>query len=276
MHAQQDAALAAFELAAANARQAGLPHELFGWRAVCQFYGSTPVSRVLAWLDENEPHEGRDYLFRGIRAGALARLGRFRDAREILTKTRAELTERGAESLLAALTGILAIEVELLAGDPAAAAGFGAEGCRLLEELRERAVLSSAAGMLAMALYELDRLEEADVWAGRAKKLGASDDVMTQLLWRQVRAKVLARRGEHAEAHRLARDAVTIGDATDYLDGQGDAYANLAEVLLLAAMPDEAVAALQQALERYERKGNVVSTQRAQTRLTVLQGGAAR
>jgi tetratricopeptide (TPR) repeat protein len=87
---------------------------------------------------------------------------------------------------------------------------------------------------------------------------------------------VLARRGEHAEAQRLARQAVTIGNDTDRLDTQGDAYADLAEVLLLARKPDEAAAALEQALDRYQRKGNLVSTQRAQTRLAELQEAAPR
>ena len=163
-----------------------------------------------------------------------------------------------------------------MAGDPAAAAEFGAEGCRLLEELGERSDLSTAAGRLAQALYALDRLEEADAWAGRAAELGASDDAATQMLWRQVRAKVLARRGEHAEAERLAREAVAIGEETDMLDAQGDTYADLAEVLLLAGKPDEAAAALEQALARYERKGKLVSTQRAQTRLAELQDAAPR
>ena len=90
------------------------------------------------------------------------------------------------------------------------------------------------------------------------------------MLWRQVRAKVLARRGEHAEAERLAREAVAIGDETDMLNAQGDANADLAEVLLLAGRADEAVAALEQAVERYERKGNLVSAQRARARLAEL------
>ena len=51
------------------------------------------------------------------------------------------------------------------------------------------------------------------------------------------------------------------------LDAQGDAYADLAEVLSLAGRPKEAAVALGQALGCYERKGNLVSTQRAQTRL---------
>ena len=221
-------------------------------------------------------HEpARDHWVRAIRAGALAMLGRFDEARAILAQTRAELAERGGGIRLAT-TAYMASEVELLAGDPAAAAELGAEGCRLLEELGEQSILSTAAGKLAQALYALDRLDEADAWAGRAAELGASDDAFTQMLWRQVRAKVLARRGEHAEAERLAREAVAVGEETDMLDAQGDTHADLAEVLLLAGKPDEAAAALEQALERYERKGNLVSTQRARARLADLEHAAPR
>ena len=87
------------------------------------------------------------------------------------------------------------------------------------------------------------------------------------MLWRQVRAKVLARRGEHVEAERLAREAVAIGDGTDGLNWQGDANADLAEVLQLSGKADEATAALEQALDRYERKENLVMARRMRDRL---------
>ncbi len=87
---------------------------------------------------------------------------------------------------------------------------------------------------------------------------------------------MLARRGEHAQAERLAREAVAIGEETDMLDLQGDAYADLAEVLLLTGKPDRAAEALQQAIERYERKENRVSAQRMQTRLAELRDAAPR
>ena len=78
---------------------------------------------------------------------------------------------------------------------------------------------------------------------------------------------MLARRGEHAEAERLAREAVAIGEGTDILDRQGDAHADLAEVLLLSGKAGEATAALEQALDRYERKGNLVMAERMRDRL---------
>jgi hypothetical protein len=56
-----------------------------------------------------------------------------------------------------------------------------------------------------------------------------------------VRARVLAGRGEHTKAESLAREAVAIGEETDDVNGQGDAYADLAEVLLLGGQPDEAL-----------------------------------
>jgi hypothetical protein len=41
-------------------------------------------------------------------------------------------------------------------------------------------------------------------------------------------------------------------------------------VLLLGGKPDEAGAALEQALDHYERKGNLVSAQRTRTRLAEI------
>ena len=239
------------------------------WRAACCLVGTTPVSGVLSWLDENEPGHGRDPWTRAPRAQALAMLGRFDEARAILTESRAMLADRGAALMLAGATRVSG-EVELLADDPAAAAELGTEACRLFSELGEKGYLSTAAGCLAQALYGVDRLEEAEAWAGRAAELGASDDATTGLLWRQVRAKVLARRGEHAEAEQLAHEAIAIGEATDFLNGQGDGYADLAEVLLLGGKRVDAAAALEQALERYERKGNVVSADRTRARLEAL------
>ena len=176
------------------------------------------MSELLAWLDENEPPAGRDYPLGGYRAGALAMLGRFDEARTILAETRAALAERGGGVWLAGVTGFASTWVELWAGDPAAAYEFGVAGFRLFEELGELSSLSTVAGYLAQALYALDRLDEADAWAGRTAELGASDDASSEMLWRQVRAKVLVRRGEPAEAERLAREAVAICKRTDGLN----------------------------------------------------------
>jgi class 3 adenylate cyclase/tetratricopeptide (TPR) repeat protein len=270
-----DGALKAYECAYDHARRAGYePFWMLGFLAWARCFGTTPVLDLLAWLDENEARAGPVQFFRAYRAWSLAKLGRFDDARGILVVARTHQAERGGGLLLANLIAFESASVELLAGDPEAAVALGMEGCRLHEELGERDVLAHSSGVLAQALYALDRLNEAEVWAARSAELARGKSVVTD--WRSVRAKLLARRGDDSEACLLAAEAVRIADDTDMLERQGDTYADLAEVLVLAGRGDEAVTALEQAIERYERKGNIVSTQRARSRLAELQDAAPR
>jgi tetratricopeptide (TPR) repeat protein len=271
LRGRTDSARDAYDLAARYSRPASLVDEHLGWRSICRLYGTTPIPELLAWLDDTESRAGHDHWHRTSRAMALAWQGRFDDARTLLSGTRAELADRGNSILLGGVTAIESNMVEQLAGDADAAAEFGAEGCKILELLGDEAFLSSAASWLAQALYRLDRLDEADSWASRAAALGASDDVFNQMNWRPVKAKVLARRGDRQAAERLAREAVAIAETTDDPNGQGDVYADLAEVLELGGRPTEAREALEQALQRYEGKGNVVSAARVRGRLRELE-----
>jgi tetratricopeptide (TPR) repeat protein len=269
-----DTMVDAYEEAIAHARRAGLPHQFKEWRAGARLYGSTPVVDLLAWLDEQEASTDT----RACEGVALAMLGRVDEARTIMADVSTELADRGAVVSLAAMQCIHFANLESLAGDHAAAAKLAHEGCRHLDERGEKGFLSTGAANLALALCALDRLEEAEEWTERAATLGAAEDAATQMLWRQARAKLLAKRHEHEEAERLAREAVAIGEQSDLLNQQADVFAALGEVLVLSERPAEAAAALEQAIERYERKGNVISTQRAQARLAEIRAdtGAAR
>jgi tetratricopeptide (TPR) repeat protein len=273
MRARMDEVLEALEQADAQVRRLDLPHLgewLRGGRGASRLFGSTPVLELLAWLDEQEQHGIQHPSSALHRAQALAMIGEFAEARAILAELRAQLTDRGSTILLALLTGHVAVDVELLAGDPAAAAELAEEGCRLLAQAGDQSWLSTVLGKLAQAQYQLDRLDKAMGSAARAAELGASDDAVTQMLWRQVTAKVLARRGEPIEAERLAREAIAIGAETHMLDCFGDAHADLAEVLILGGRTNEAQLALQHALALYERKGNLTLAARARTRLASL------
>jgi Flp pilus assembly protein TadD len=88
--------------------------------------------------------------------------------------------------------------------------------------------------------------------------------------WRATTAKLLAHRGSVEEAERLAREAVDVGDRTDYLDDRGRLWMRLGEVLRTAGKNEEAAGALGRALELWERKGNVVSAERARRELPDL------
>jgi class 3 adenylate cyclase/tetratricopeptide (TPR) repeat protein len=266
-----DEELKALERSVLYARRAELRH-YGGWTlpslASTRFRGTTSVSDLLAWLDEQEANGVQDPYLRAFRAPALGMLGRFEQARTVLTEVHAELADRAAKLQLGVTTAQLGVELELLAGDPAAAVKLGEEGCRLLEQAGERSFLSTGVAYLGQALFALGRLEAAEECASRALDLGASDDALTQMLSRQVRAKVTARRGHHAAAERLAQEAVEIGGGTDLLNVQGDAYSDLADVLSLAGERGKAAVALERALSRYTRKGNIVMAGRTRARLT--------
>jgi class 3 adenylate cyclase/tetratricopeptide (TPR) repeat protein len=266
MALQWSATIEAQDSAAIHARRAGLANELVGWRANARLLGPAPVSEVLAWLDEQNERWGSLHSVQSVRASALSMLGRFDEARSILSEVRSQQAERGRGPQLG-MGLAMDVNIELSAANAARAAELGQEACRILDELGEHSLLSTAAGNLAQAYYALDRLDESELWAARAAELGASEDTLTQMLWRQARAKVLARRGEQEDAERLAREAAALADTTEMPNAQGDVYADLGEVLLLTGDRAGAAAALEQALGHYERKGNVVMAARVRERL---------
>src|SRR5262249_11812477 len=271
MRAQMDRLVRAYEQAEAHADPAGLT-TLVGFQSHGRFFGSTPLSELLAWQEAQDPREQRSYWLRTHRATSLAMLGRFGEARALLDELRSDAAERGAAGALSAVEA-QAIDIELLAGAPGTAVEAGKEACRMDEELGHFSELSTAAGGLAQAYYELGELAEAERWAARSAELGATDDATTQMLWRQILAKVLARRGDIAEAERLAREAVEIGTTTENPNGQADTYAALGEVLTMAGRSEEAAAAFEEALDRYERKENLVMAGRMRKRLGVAASG---
>src|SRR5262249_3866084 len=126
-----------------------------------------------------------------------------------------------------------------------------------------------AAANLAHALYDVEQLEEAATWARRAREL-SDERSPGNVTWRSVEAKLLARRGEHVGAEHLAREAAALAAQTDSIDLQGDAYADVAEVLVIGGKYDEAARILEQALDCYERKGNLVRAAHMRLRLTEL------
>ena len=272
--AQMDAVTDAHDRAAGHASLAGLPYTLLTSRARGRLSGRTPVSELLAWIDE-QVAAGVTEPMPTVRAEALAMLTRFEEARAILAEQRTVQAERGRSIDLAGTLGFDAVGLELLAGDYAAAVRFGLEGCRLYEELGERSYLSGASALLGQAYYGLGDLDEAESWAGRSRELGASDDLLAQMLWRQVQAKVLARRGAGAEAERLAGEAVAVAEQTDMLDFQALAYADLGEVLELGGRVADAAAAFEQALGRLKEKENIAQSTRVRVRLDALRAAPA-
>ncbi len=119
-------------------------------------------------------------------------------------------------------------------------------------------------------ILEQGRDEEAEALAELSARLAASGDLLTQIRWRRVRARVLARRAEIRAAEALAREALAIAEATDFVNDRADALIDLSHVLEASRRGDEAVAAASEALHLYELKGNVVAAAATRLRLGEL------
>jgi class 3 adenylate cyclase/tetratricopeptide (TPR) repeat protein len=161
--------------------------------------------------------------------------------------------------------------VEEYAGDLEAAERMYREGIELLDPLGEKGYLSTHFACLAQVLYLQGRLDESEEMTRRAEEAGASDDIATQVIWRRVRAKVIARRGRYEEAVALAEEAVALNEGTDSWGIRADALFDLGEVYELAGRLDDARRATRDALHLYEQKGVVPVIERVRPRLAYLE-----
>lgn len=93
---------------------------------------------------------------------------------------------------------------------------------------------------------------------------GCHDEIMCQGL----SARILADHGHHAEALELASSAATLAAQTDLLSPHADALLDLAEVLAVSGRVSEAHAVAAQALDLYQRKGNLPGTRESLGYLT--------
>jgi ATP/maltotriose-dependent transcriptional regulator MalT len=245
--------------------------------AIAALYGPTPVpeaiSRCEAIVADAVGDRRTQGLVMSLLSGLRAMQGDFDRARDLYTHARLMLADLG-RSVVAASTSQQSCGVEMLAGDPAAAERELRRDFAELLEMGEKYFLSTAAGELARAVYAQSRYAEAEELTLMAEELSAGDDLTSQALWRSVRAKALARRGQGREAEELAREAVELLRGTDALPLQAGALEDLAEVLALVGAAG-AREYLEEALGLLERKDDVVSAERVRASLRALDATAA-
>ena len=210
-------------------------------------------------------------LVQHVLAHLLAMQGDFPAAREGCRRSRDTLVELGW-FFDAALVSLDSGPIEMLAGDPVAAEAELRRDYDALEEMGERNYISTVAARLAEAVYRQDRIEDADALAGVSREIAAEDDVLSQVVWRCVAGKVLARRGRIEDGEATCREAVRLIEVTDDLSTHADARVDLAEVLALAGREPDAGRELERAVELYRSKGNAIAAERAGRRARTLTG----
>jgi class 3 adenylate cyclase len=241
-----------------------------GWEASSTAVGPTPVGTAIVRCGEIRAILKNDPWAEALALQPLASLhamrGEFAKAFALLDESAATLA--GFGPTLDAAVSHPEVFVAVLAGDLGRAERHLRAGRRLLEQMGERAVLASTEGLLARVALLGGHDREADRIARRCAALATEDDASPQAIWRQVRARVLARRGLTRRAVDLAQEAVDVIMTTDHLNEQADAMIDLALVYQAAECSDDAAAAFAAAAEIYGAKGNIVGGREARSLLS--------
>jgi class 3 adenylate cyclase/predicted ATPase len=235
--------------------------EIWNGMARAALAGPLPVPDALARCREigtSAPaNRSLEAVLATISALLEAMRGRFDVARELYAQSHATLADLGKTVSLAALQ-TWSGAVELLAGDPIAAESELRAAFNTLEPTGEKANLATIAASLAGVLYVQGRDEEAAELAHLSERLASHDDLTSQVEWRTVQAKLLARQGRVEEAESLAAEAVALAEDTDCPNLRGAAFISLGEALRRSGNVADARVAFTGARDQYEGKGNTV------------------
>jgi ATP/maltotriose-dependent transcriptional regulator MalT len=212
--------------------------------------GPTPTSVAIpeceALLAGGLGHQQSEALIRNALALLVALNGEFDRARTLCREARLMLRDLGA-SVLATTASLYLAQVELLADAPEAAEAEVRPDYERLQAMGEVFFRSSVGAVLARALFAQGKLDEAERIAVESQELANDDDVEVASPARSVRAKVQSRRGAHADATRLAEEAVALIPGHDAPLLLAEALVDLAEVYAPAEQTGRARDALERA-----------------------------
>jgi tetratricopeptide (TPR) repeat protein len=249
--------------------------EALQWLLRLQWFGPAAVDDGIRLCEQTLAEADAEPGFASVATQILGLLyglrGEFNRGRELLAQAGAIQIELGMELGRAAGSGMAGAVLEQLAGDYEAAEGVLRPSIEVLREAGEKGYYSTLLGYLAHISYAQGKYDEAEEQAREADEAGGPDDVETQRFALAVRGMVLARRGETAEAERLARAAVELLAPTDSLVAQAEVMLDLAEVLALAGRSDEASAAAREAAQIYAAKGAGAGVRLAEARVAELE-----
>jgi DNA-binding SARP family transcriptional activator/tetratricopeptide (TPR) repeat protein len=196
------------------------------------WYGPLPIKEAVARCEEVLADAvGRPT----VEAAALQSLGvlaamagKFAEGRRSVVESRAIRRDVG-QLVGAAASAIDEGTVEMLAGDKRAAARILREGAEALEELGEKGYYSTVAAYQAQSLLALGEYDEAHRLALVTAGVAAPDDIVSQVTWRCVVARLLTR-SDTVAAEALARQAVALAEGTDFILVRSDAWTMFADV----------------------------------------------
>jgi DNA-binding SARP family transcriptional activator len=275
IHGRSAAAEEAWQRAAEYARRANDRRqltEILGWLASAALWGPTPASegirRCEDYLDEVGNHPGGQAVILNHMAGLYAMQDQVEKAHATLGRAKFYLDTLG-KTMTAAVTQPAAF-IAMLVGDPATAEMHLRFAYESLSLMGEKDNLATEAALLARAIVAQGqtRYAEASDLIAISQEAAAGEDLVTEIIAWGLSARMLADHGRHAEATELASSAVALAAQTDLLSQHADALLDLAHVKAASGRYPEAQAAATQALDLYQRKGNLPGTRESLGYLT--------
>jgi class 3 adenylate cyclase/tetratricopeptide (TPR) repeat protein len=191
-----------------------------------------------------------------------ARRGRFAEARALHGQSMRIVEDLGVIRNIAAAAAVGG-EIEVLAGDLAAAERDYRSSYDLFHRIGNREYVTVVAAQLAEIVWRLGGHDEARALIEESEASALADHHAGQIAWRSAKARMLARHGIPDGAEPLARHAVRLGADGEMVEWHAAALLSLAEVLTGAGRPADARPCVEQAVEIYERKGDLVLAERA-------------
>jgi DNA-binding SARP family transcriptional activator/tetratricopeptide (TPR) repeat protein len=245
--------------------------EIVEWLVIALLLGPAPAPDALARCSELLAEKWDDVLLPSEVYGATAALtamqGREDEAEELMDRSRTAMYEAGERIWIGTF---LYAFVRPSHGDSAVAEVELRHAYDVLKSVGERSHFNSIAGLLSHTVYLRGQYEEAEKLTEECEETSRPNDVHSQILWRSVRAKTLARRRRFEVARALANEAVALAETGDFLLAHADALMDLAEVLRLGDDTGAAKSAIEEAARLFERKGNVIAAAHARDELQRL------
>jgi hypothetical protein len=164
-------------------------------------------------------------------------------------------------------TSFAALTVELDTRAPDRALELGTPVVAELQAAGEFGYLSTIAAQMADAALELGRLDEAAAYLRMSAGVTVAGDWVSIADCNRVRAKLLARQGSAADAVRLVDETLTDVRGRDDPNVLGQTLVAAADVMGLIGRNGDEETYLREALDVFERKGNVPAARLTRDRI---------
>jgi hypothetical protein len=202
--------------------------------------------------------------------GILARIAAMRgadDQARAHLETMKSVTENQYETLTPSSAAMSEGLVELYANDfPSAEKPLR----RAYNELRGTSRIDVAA-LLGRVLARMQRWDEVELLAAKCQRAAAGSNHDTEVKRTELQALVFASRGEYEVAQEHADMAVRLGERSQHFDTHAEPLVTKAEVLRQQGAFGPARSAAEEALQRYQAKGDQQSVARVEQLLVSLQ-----